>query len=99
MLAASQFVQLFGKSLENGELHILDWAQKPFTCSQEDRACAGATHRDYAAAAPSVGCKCAAGQRAIADPEGARPTRTIRARPRLPTVLMCPHPWRLPIAS
>jgi monoamine oxidase len=38
MLAASQFVQLFGKSLEHGELHILDWAQKPFTCSQEDRA-------------------------------------------------------------
>ena len=25
---------------ENGELHILDWAQEPFTCSQEDRACA-----------------------------------------------------------
>ncbi|CAJ0859445.1 monoamine oxidase [freshwater sediment metagenome] len=47
MLAASQFVQLFGKALENGELHILDWAQESFTCSQEDRACAGATHPDY----------------------------------------------------
>ena len=37
MLIDSQFVQLFGKSLEaGGEQHIQDWAREPFTCATID---------------------------------------------------------------
>lgn len=37
MLVASQFVQLFGKALEDGEQHVQDWASEPFTCAAADR--------------------------------------------------------------
>lgn len=37
MLVESQFVQLFGKAVENGEQHVQDWATEPFTCASLDR--------------------------------------------------------------
>jgi monoamine oxidase len=69
MLAASQFVQLFGKALENGELHLLDWAREPFTCSEEDRAGSGA-HPDYGA--PLLGAPLWDGKLYIGGTETAR---------------------------
>ncbi|MDJ0450128.1 FAD-dependent oxidoreductase [Methylocystis sp. JR02] len=50
MLAQSQFAQLFGPSLDAGELHLQDWASEPFTCTPADRA-AGGAHPDYGARA------------------------------------------------
>jgi monoamine oxidase len=38
MLVASQFVQLFGNSLESGEPQMQDWAKEKFTCAQADLA-------------------------------------------------------------
>ncbi len=52
MLAASQFVQLFGKGLEQGELHMQDWAGEPFTCASSDLT-PGGGHPDYGARALS----------------------------------------------
>ena len=46
MLVASQFVQLFGKELETGELHMQDWAKEKFTCAAADLASSG-EHPDY----------------------------------------------------
>lgn len=46
MLAANQFAQLFGKSMEAGALHLQDWAAEPFTCANADRGETGA-HPDF----------------------------------------------------
>ena len=37
MLIASQFVQLFGPTVEAGVMHYQDWATEPFTCASLDR--------------------------------------------------------------
>jgi monoamine oxidase len=52
MLVASQFVQLFGKGLETGELHLHDWAKEEFTCAKSDLDWSGA-HPDYGSGALS----------------------------------------------
>lgn len=47
MLIDSQFVQLFGKALEDGgEQHIQDWAREPFTCATLDKT-PPADHPEY----------------------------------------------------
>ncbi|MHB1216118.1 MAG: flavin monoamine oxidase family protein [Thiobacillus sp.] len=38
MLVRSQLVQLFGEAAEQGELHVHDWADEPYTCAALDRA-------------------------------------------------------------
>lgn len=37
MLITSQFVQLFGPTVEAGVMHYQDWATEPFTCASLDR--------------------------------------------------------------
>jgi monoamine oxidase len=37
MLIDSQLAQLFGVRAQGGTLHLQDWANEPFTCSQADR--------------------------------------------------------------
>ena len=44
ILIGSQFTQLFGPELEQGELHYLDWASEPFTCAAADLAQAPDDH-------------------------------------------------------
>ncbi|WP_374341176.1 flavin monoamine oxidase family protein [Methyloversatilis sp.] len=36
LMVRSQFAQLFGPELDEGELHMQDWAQEPLTCSTLD---------------------------------------------------------------
>lgn len=38
MLIDSQLTMLFGTAAGDGELHLADWAEEPFTCSTRDRA-------------------------------------------------------------
>ena len=52
MLVASQFVQVFGKALESGELHMQDWAKEQFTCVEADLA-SSAEHPEYGSSALS----------------------------------------------
>jgi monoamine oxidase len=46
MLVASQFVQLFGKEVEAGELQMQDWSKEEFTCARADLK-ASTAHPDY----------------------------------------------------
>ncbi len=46
MLVSSQLSQVFGVQADEGEQHLQDWAQEPFTCSTLDRTPLAA-HPDY----------------------------------------------------
>lgn len=46
MLVSSQLSQVFGIQAEDGEQHLQDWAQEPYTCSELDRTPLAA-HPDY----------------------------------------------------
>lgn len=52
LLLRSQVGQLFGAAAEDGELHRLDWAQEPYTCSPLDQAEDGRAGHPHAGDTP-----------------------------------------------